>query len=301
MPDSAPANPAVPVTPPSDAEAREFLQVWAASMGAVLEQIAGKSFALERLPQAPPEAPAAAESDLRLIVVAAGALRGEMSFRMAQSLALALAQLFVGEPPAAEPAAAAEFKPEHREAIEELLRQIAGHAATALKPRWGEVQLRLEAGAAAPSWSAGASGWLSTAAGAALPVLIEWQLSAALNAALVAAGAAQSKPGEAPAETSPGAASAGASAGTLAGAPIAEGNLDLLMDVELEVSVRFGECSLLLREVLELAAGSVVELDREVQEPADLLLDGKLIARGEVVVVDGNYGLRVTEMGTAPE
>jgi len=55
---------------------------------------------------------------LSLIVVAAGALRGEMSFRMAQSLGLALAQLFVGEPPDA----AVEFKPEHREAIEELLR-----------------------------------------------------------------------------------------------------------------------------------------------------------------------------------
>jgi len=51
-----------------------------------------------------------------------------------------------------------------------------------------------------------------------------------------------------------------------------------------------------LRDILELGAGSVLELDREIQDPADLLLDGKLIARGEVVVVDGNFGLRVTEV-----
>jgi flagellar motor switch protein FliN/FliY len=51
-----------------------------------------------------------------------------------------------------------------------------------------------------------------------------------------------------------------------------------------------------LREVLELATGSVIELDRQVDEPVELLLDGKVIARGEAVIVDGNYGLRVTEI-----
>ena len=77
-----------------------------------------------------------------------------------------------------------------------------------------------------------------------------------------------------------------------------EGNLDLLLDVELEVTLRFGERIMLLRDILELGEGSVVELDRQVEEPVDLLLDGKLIARGEVVVVDGNYGLRIQEMVT---
>lgn len=73
-------------------------------------------------------------------------------------------------------------------------------------------------------------------------------------------------------------------------------NLDLLMDVELNVTLRFGQRQLTLREVLELTSGSVVELDRQVEEPVELLLDGKVIARGEAVVVDGNYGLRVTEV-----
>ena len=73
-------------------------------------------------------------------------------------------------------------------------------------------------------------------------------------------------------------------------------NLDLVMDVELNVSLRFGQCKLPLREVLDLASGSVIELDRDVDDPVELLLDGKVIARGEAVIVDGNYGLRVTEI-----
>lgn len=73
-------------------------------------------------------------------------------------------------------------------------------------------------------------------------------------------------------------------------------NLDLVMDVELNVSLRFGQRRLPLHEVLELASGSVIELDRQVDDPVELLLDGKVIARGEAVIVDGNYGLRVTEI-----
>src|SRR6201992_4072934 len=78
--------------------------------------------------------------------------------------------------------------------------------------------------------------------------------------------------------------------------PLQEPNLDLVMNVELNVTLRFGQRLLSLREVLDLAPGSVVDLDRQVDEPIELLLDGKVIARGEAVVVDGNYGLRVTEV-----
>ena len=73
-------------------------------------------------------------------------------------------------------------------------------------------------------------------------------------------------------------------------------NLQLVMDVELIVTLRFGQRQLALREVLELTSGSVIELDRQVEEPIELLLEGKVIARGEAVVIDGNYGLRVTEV-----
>jgi flagellar motor switch protein FliN/FliY len=75
-----------------------------------------------------------------------------------------------------------------------------------------------------------------------------------------------------------------------------QNNLNLVMDVELNVTLRFGQRQLTLREVLELTSGSVVELDRQVEEPVELLLEGKVIARGEAVVIDGNYGLRVIEV-----
>jgi flagellar motor switch protein FliN len=62
-------------------------------------------------------------------------------------------------------------------------------------------------------------------------------------------------------------------------------NLNLVMDVELNVTLRFGQRQLTLREVLELTSGSVVELDRQVEEPVELLLDSKVIARGEAVTM----------------
>lgn len=73
-------------------------------------------------------------------------------------------------------------------------------------------------------------------------------------------------------------------------------NLKLVMDVELNVSLRFGQCQLPLREVIGLTSGSVIELDRHVDDYVELLLDGRVIAKGEAVIVDGNYGLRVTEI-----
>jgi flagellar motor switch protein FliN/FliY len=72
--------------------------------------------------------------------------------------------------------------------------------------------------------------------------------------------------------------------------------VELLLDVNLALALRFGERDLTLREILDLNTGSVIELDRAVEEPAELLLGGKVIARGQVVTVDGNYGIRITEM-----
>lgn len=73
-------------------------------------------------------------------------------------------------------------------------------------------------------------------------------------------------------------------------------NLDLVMDVELNVTLRFGQRQLSLREVLDLTSGSVVELDRQVDEPVELVLDGRVVARGEAVIIDGNYGMRITQV-----
>ncbi|MGZ4731975.1 MAG: FliM/FliN family flagellar motor switch protein [Terriglobales bacterium] len=66
--------------------------------------------------------------------------------------------------------------------------------------------------------------------------------------------------------------------------------------MEIDVTLRFGERRLPLREISELRSGSVVELDKSLQDPAELLLGDRVVARGEVVIVDGNYGMRITEV-----
>jgi flagellar motor switch protein FliN/FliY len=72
--------------------------------------------------------------------------------------------------------------------------------------------------------------------------------------------------------------------------------LDLLLDVELPVSVSFGKTQVPLQQVLKWTTGSIVELQCMVDEPVEVLVNDCVIARGEVVVVDGNYGVRVQEI-----
>jgi flagellar motor switch protein FliN/FliY len=73
-------------------------------------------------------------------------------------------------------------------------------------------------------------------------------------------------------------------------------NLDLLLDVEIPISVEVGRAQLSLDDVLNLVPGSVVALDKRAEEPVDLRVNGKLVARGEVVLVDDTYGLRITQI-----
>jgi flagellar motor switch protein FliN/FliY len=72
----------------------------------------------------------------------------------------------------------------------------------------------------------------------------------------------------------------------------------LLQDIELEATLQFGSRELALREVLELGPGDVIELDRHVSEPVDLVVGDRIVARGEVVVLNGNFALRITEVAT---
>jgi len=71
-------------------------------------------------------------------------------------------------------------------------------------------------------------------------------------------------------------------------------NLDLIMDVPLDVSVELGKTKKTIGEILELNQGAIIQLDKLAGEPVDLLVNGKLIAKGEVVVIDENYGIRIT-------
>ena len=81
----------------------------------------------------------------------------------------------------------------------------------------------------------------------------------------------------------------------------AQHNLAMLLEVELELSVSFGRTELPLQEILQLASGSIVELNRSVTDPVDVMVNNSVIARGDVVVVEGNYGIRVTEIVSRKE
>ena len=78
-------------------------------------------------------------------------------------------------------------------------------------------------------------------------------------------------------------------------------NIDLIMDVPLEVSVVLGRTRKKIRDVLDLGVGSVIELDKLAEEPVEILVNGKQIAYGEVVVIDENFGVRITSIATGIE
>ncbi len=73
-------------------------------------------------------------------------------------------------------------------------------------------------------------------------------------------------------------------------------NLDLLLDVNLHISVELGRARLKFRDVLNLSSGSVVELGRQTSEPVDIMVNGALLASGEVVVIDDHFAVRITKL-----
>ncbi len=274
--------------PQIHARLQPWFDAWKTSTQNVLTQVSGhpETFGLTFEPVD------AAESDLRYTVIAAGAVQGEMALRVSVASGIRLSAKFLGgiatspEPPAG-PATSptVAITNDDKEALEELLRQIAGLVSTAIGPVvGGEVQLQLSL--AEPPWAATADAVASVHSRdeAGSEIAIEIRLSPALASSLatqVVAPAAASQPpsAEVPVPPPPGAA-----------------GYHRLFDVGLGVKLRFGTRRMLLRDVLALSTGLVVELEDALDSPVDLLLDGRVIARGDVVVIDGKYGLRVTEV-----
>lgn len=258
---------------------QKFVQLWIESLSLVLGQVASAPFPLMPA-EVSPERPQPTESDTILTLTVSGTVSGELVFRVPQPTALIVLQIFMQEekPPA-------ESTPEGRAGLEEFFRQVAGYVTTSVKPILDEVGLAVTLrDAAVPPSEAVA--WIVSGPGAPHAIAIEWRM----NSSLI-----ESLRGVPPKENS------NASDAAAAADSASQGQrLGFFMEMELEVTLRFGGRNLLLKEVLELGPGSVLELDREIHDPADLLLDGKLIARGEVVMVDGNYGLRVSEVFNSP-
>jgi flagellar motor switch protein FliN/FliY len=80
--------------------------------------------------------------------------------------------------------------------------------------------------------------------------------------------------------------------------PVLDKSLDLLRDIEMEATLHFGSRGMALRDVLKHEPGDVVELDRHDSQPVDLVVANRIVARGQVVVANGNFALRVTEVAT---
>ena len=269
-------------------EIRAWVEVWRTCVEGVLSQVSGQTMAFELSAEPVP----VLESDLKYTVTASGAVQGEMTLCLPANTAVRLAQKFLAETGPAPDVPSAE----HKEALEELLRQVAGQAATALDADLGgKVQLQLTA--ASSGASAETTITLRTRDEAGTPVVMAVELGAELLSAIRERHNAKQQEAISQATTAP--ATQPPQVETpepLLPVPPEAASYQRLMDVLLEVKLRFGSRRMVLRDVLALSSGMVVELDNHVNTPVDLLLDGRTIAQGEVVVVDGKYGLRVTQV-----
>src|SRR5580698_2190186 len=279
-------------------EIRNWCDAWNTSLQNVFSQVPGHAIVFELSF----EPLSITDTDVWYTVVAGGAVRGEMTLRVPASSVDRLVRKVPGRSEAvAETANVAEqvisekITSGQKEDLEELLRQASGLTASGLAAAaCREVQLHLSA-SAGPSWSSDAIVCLRTKNGveAGAAIIIEIQLSPALATALAPqAQVATAQPSSQ--SLSQSSASSSPPSNSANGPP--PSSYRRLMDVGLDVKLRFGTRRMLLRDVLALSAGVVIELDNHLQSPVDLLLDGRLIAQGEVVVVDGKYGLRVTDV-----
>lgn len=75
-----------------------------------------------------------------------------------------------------------------------------------------------------------------------------------------------------------------------------DSSMEVLLDVPLEISVELGRMKMMVREVLDLGTGSIIEVDKAAGEPVDVMVNGRLVAKGEVVVIEDNFGVRITEI-----
>jgi len=265
-----------------------FQEVWSSSICQALKQISGEDFEV-RVVDSIPISGSDESAGVWVRFSASAGMAGEIGFFVSEPDALLLSGLLTGQAPerSAEPAG------DFREAVAEVFRQFVGAASTALKSKAkGEFELAFS-GFEPPSWKA--------AFGCCLEVrgpkgrLI--QVSLIADQGLVKSAIATL----APSEISPSASEPGKVTASPAPAVQGKENIGLLLDIELEAALRFGEREMLLREILDLNSGSVIELNRRVDEPVELLVCGKVVAKGDVVVLDGNYALRVTQVGSAAD
>ncbi len=263
--------------------ASSLVQHLADAASSVLSQVAGAT--LQAQPVAL-DSPTPAATLIRIEI--SGALEGACEIALSAPMTAQFAALLTGEPPQPE----GEISNDTREAAVELMQQICGSAADRLRVAFGPLELKPRVAERDPV-SGARHGFFVPRDGGAL----DFELHILRLAAPAKAGAA-AQPAPPPDAQSTGKTPA---ATALAATQSSNRNLDLLLDIELGATLRFGTRQMPLKDILELCSGSVVELDRRVEEPVDLLIDGRLIAQGEVVIVEGNYGLRILQVAAQGE
>jgi flagellar motor switch protein FliN/FliY len=263
--------------------ASRLVQHFAEAASTVLSQISGATL------QAQPASlntPTQAATLIRIDI--SGALEGICEIALSAPMTGQFAALLTGEPPEPE----GEISNDTCEASAELIQQICGNAADRLRGAFGPLELKPRLAERDPASGERQRFLIPRDDGA-----LDFELHI-LRLSAPAKPSAAAQPTPQPAAQPMGKT---ATVATPAAAQSSNRNLDLLLDIELGVTLRFGSRQMLLKDILELCSGSVVELDRRVEEPVDLLIDGRLIAQGEVVIVEGNYGLRILQVATQGE
>ena len=298
-----------------DAQDTELFQkigvAFAESMASVFSMLTGREFQMKSVPGERLEIPAIAALHRGTgILVKANyqkGLNGTLFFTLPLKEGTMLVDLMLG----GEGSSADELVGDSKDALAETFNQVMGSANQTLSDLAGETFAiaNVEILAVAPNAAAfveqlGQGSFqditlpttqdsLNTTVHLLFPDLLLQQLKRKLGMGEAAAPIPEPSP----------ASSAGQTV-QLRQAPVASGpatdsgNLDLLLDIQLPVVVRMGQTEMQMGELLKLTPGSILELNRSADAPVELLVNGKLIAKGEVVVVDGNFAFRITEIDT---
>jgi flagellar motor switch protein FliN/FliY len=306
-----------------DARDTEFFQktgtAFAESMASVFSMLTGREFQLQAAPgELLDAAGTSALQEGTAVLVKANyqkGLSGTLLFILPLKEGTILVDLMLG----GDGAPSEELVGDSKDALAETFNQVMGSANQTLSDLAGEtfaisnveiLGMAPEASAYEEQLGQGAfqdialattQDSLSTTIHLLLPDLLLQQLKRKLGFGELQAAP---PPAEAPTAGAAQAPSASPSASQTRQAPVASGpmpdsgNLELLLDIQLPVVVRMGQTEMQMGELLKLTPGSILELNRSADAPVELLVNGKLIAKGEVVVVDGNFAFRITEIDT---
>lgn len=274
----------------SDRTIRLIAEIWSSAIHQVLNQKSGSN--VEIAPRDRSEERESARQGWKdaawFCFEATSFLKGGHAFAIPLTDAASLADRFNGETAEAPLDASIDNSSDDKESLGEMFVQVASHVSQALSQKLGSQIDFAFKGQSASAWEPYEFQLFrckqSNKDRALISLVLSEEFIRSLDAIL-----GPSANGEVPQRVDPSKARK---------APLGEApeNIALFLDLELEATLRFGTREMAICEVLELNTGSIVELDKMVNEPVELLVCGKVIARGEVVVVDNKYALRVTEV-----